>query len=99
MFGNLGQRQRAGRRHDAFLVDLDAPEPGHIGAGGDHDGFGLERLRLAAGKVDVTGADGKTQTLETKSIVIATGSDVAKLKGIAVSYTHLRAHETGRKLV
>jgi dihydrolipoamide dehydrogenase len=36
------------------------------------------------GKVEVTGADGKTQTLETKSIVIATGSDVAKLKGITI---------------
>src|SRR5437588_9870505 len=32
------------------------------------------------GKVEVKGADGKTQTLETKNIVIATGSDVAKLK-------------------
>ena len=29
-------------------------------------------------------ADGKTQTLETKSIVIATGSDVARLKGIEI---------------
>ena len=33
------------------------------------------------GKVEVNGADGKTQMLETKAIVIATGSDVAKLKG------------------
>ncbi len=41
--------------------------------------------RIAApGKVEVTGADGKTQTLEAKSIVIATGSDVAKLKGIEI---------------
>jgi len=41
--------------------------------------------RIAApGKVEVTGADGKTQTLETKSIVIATGSDVAKLRGIEI---------------
>ncbi len=38
--------------------------------------------RIAApGKVEVTGADGKTQTLETKSIVIATGSDVAQAQG------------------
>src|SRR5450830_805446 len=37
-----------------------------------------------AGKVEVTGADGKTHSLETKSIVIATGSDVAKLKGIEI---------------
>src|SRR3954463_9017172 len=36
------------------------------------------------GKVEVNGADGKTQTLETKNIVIATGSDVAKLKGVDI---------------
>ena len=30
------------------------------------------------------GADGKTQTLETKAIVIATGSDVARLTGIEI---------------
>ncbi len=35
----------------------------------------------AAGKVDVKADDGSTQTLETKAIVIATGSDVAKLRG------------------
>ncbi|UFS75326.1 dihydrolipoyl dehydrogenase [Tardiphaga sp. 37S4] len=39
---------------------------------------------LDTGKVEVTGADGKAQTLETKNIVIATGSDVAKLKGIEI---------------
>ena len=41
--------------------------------------------RIAApGKVEVKGADGKTQTLESKSIVIATGSEVARLKGIEI---------------
>ena len=41
--------------------------------------------RIAApGKVEVKGADGKTQTLEAKSIAIATGSDVARLKGIEI---------------
>lgn len=41
--------------------------------------------RIAApGKVEVKGADGKTQTLEAKSIVIATGSDVARLNGIEI---------------
>jgi dihydrolipoamide dehydrogenase len=39
---------------------------------------------LGAGKVEVKGGDGKTQVLETKNIVIATGSDVAKLKGIEI---------------
>jgi dihydrolipoamide dehydrogenase len=38
----------------------------------------------APGKVEVKGADGKTQTLETKNIVIATGSDVARLRGIDI---------------
>ncbi len=38
----------------------------------------------AAGKVEVRGGDGKTEILETKSIVIATGSDVARLKGIEI---------------
>src|SRR5271170_5389711 len=38
----------------------------------------------APGKVEVKGADGKTQTLETKAIVIATGSDVARLNGIDI---------------
>ena len=39
---------------------------------------------LGTGKVEVTGGDGKTQIVETKNIVIATGSDVAKLKGIEI---------------
>jgi len=38
----------------------------------------------APGKIEVIGADGKTQTVETKNIVIATGSDVARLKGIEI---------------
>jgi dihydrolipoamide dehydrogenase len=38
---------------------------------------------VGAGKVEVTG-EGGTQTLETKAIVIATGSDVARLKGIEI---------------
>jgi dihydrolipoamide dehydrogenase len=36
------------------------------------------------GKVEVKAADGKAQTLETKNIVIATGSDVARLKGVDI---------------
>ncbi len=45
--------------------------------------FGAARI-TAPGKVEVKAADGKTQTLETKNIVIASGSDVAKLKGIEI---------------
>ncbi|KPQ09964.1 MAG: dihydrolipoyl dehydrogenase [Saliniramus fredricksonii] len=39
---------------------------------------------LAAGKVSVTGEDGKVQEIETKNIVIATGSDVVSLPGIEI---------------
>jgi dihydrolipoyl dehydrogenase len=43
---------------------------------------GVGRI-VGPGKVEVNGA-GKTQTLDTKSIVIATGSDVTRLKGIDI---------------
>ncbi len=36
------------------------------------------------GKMQVAGANGAAQTLETKSIVIATGSDVARLPGVEI---------------
>ena len=39
---------------------------------------------IGAGKVEVSGGDGKTQAVETKNIVIATGSDIAQLKGIEI---------------
>jgi dihydrolipoamide dehydrogenase len=39
---------------------------------------------LGTGKVEVAGSDGKTQVVETKNIVIATGSDIAQLKGIEI---------------
>src|SRR4051812_1301469 len=38
---------------------------------------------VAPGKIEVKGSDGM-QTVETKNIVIATGSDVARLKGIEI---------------
>ena len=40
----------------------------------------------AAGRVKVTADDGSSQVLETKSIVIATGSDVASPPGVAVQF-------------
>jgi dihydrolipoamide dehydrogenase len=39
---------------------------------------------IGTGKVEVTGDDGQPRTVETKNIVIATGSDVARLKGIEI---------------
>src|SRR3984885_294203 len=44
---------------------------------------GVGRI-AAAGRVTVKGADGKESTLETKAIVIATGSDVARLPGVEI---------------
>jgi dihydrolipoamide dehydrogenase len=42
--------------------------------------------RIAApARVAVKGADGKESTLETKAIVIATGSDVARLPGVEIN--------------
>jgi dihydrolipoamide dehydrogenase len=44
---------------------------------------GVGRI-VAPGQVEVRSADGKRETLDTKAIVIATGSDVARLKGIDI---------------
>ena len=44
---------------------------------------GVGRI-VAAGKIEVKDDGGKTQSLETKAIVIATGSDVARLNGIDI---------------
>jgi dihydrolipoamide dehydrogenase len=57
----------------AFLLKKNKIDP-HIGRG----------KIVAPGKIEVTGADGKTQNVETKNIVIATGSDVTRLKGIEI---------------
>jgi dihydrolipoamide dehydrogenase len=39
---------------------------------------------IAAGQVEVRGEDGSNEVLETKNIVIATGSDVTRLPGIEI---------------
>jgi dihydrolipoamide dehydrogenase len=57
----------------AFLFRKNKIEP-HIGIG---------RI-VAPGQVEVKAADGQTGTIEAKAIVIATGSDVARLKGIEI---------------
>jgi dihydrolipoamide dehydrogenase len=41
---------------------------------------------LGAGKVSVTAEDGSVQEIETKNIVIATGSDVAGIPGVNVEF-------------
>jgi len=47
----------------------------------------------APGKVEVAGDDGKSETLEAKNIVIATGSDVAKLRGIDIDEKRIVSSE------
>ncbi|MBO6756508.1 MAG: dihydrolipoyl dehydrogenase [Roseibium sp.] len=44
---------------------------------------------LMAGKVEVTGEDGTTATLEATNIVIATGSDVMPLPGVEIDEKHI----------
>ncbi|WP_214476952.1 dihydrolipoyl dehydrogenase [Mesorhizobium sp. dw_380] len=41
---------------------------------------------VAAGKVSVTGEDGKVEEIETRNIVIATGSDVTGIPGVKVDF-------------
>jgi dihydrolipoamide dehydrogenase len=48
------------------------------------DSFHGEGRIAAPNQVEVKGVDGKTQVLDAKAIVIATGSDVARLKGIEI---------------
>ncbi len=45
--------------------------------------FGTGRI-VSPTQVEVTGADGKVEVLETKNIVIATGSEVTPLPGVAI---------------
>jgi dihydrolipoamide dehydrogenase len=56
-----------------FLLKKNKIEPFH----------GLAKI-VAPGKVEVTGSNGGAQTLEAKAIVIATGSEVAAIPGIAI---------------
>jgi dihydrolipoamide dehydrogenase len=44
---------------------------------------------LGTGKVEVKAADGKTQTVEGRNIVIAAGSAVTQLKGISIDETRV----------
>lgn len=57
----------------AFLLKKNKIEPFH----------GLGKI-LAAGKVEVTAEDGSKTVLETKNIVIATGSEVMPLPGVEI---------------
>src|SRR5262249_21703947 len=68
----LVERQRAGRRHDALLVDLDALQPRDIRAGGDHDAPGLDQLRLAvsACDFDLAGTEDLARAVDDVDLVL-----------------------------
>ncbi|MGY4599518.1 hypothetical protein ACVWXL_007264 [Bradyrhizobium sp. GM22.5] len=69
--GDLVQRQRAGRRHDARFVDLDALEARDVRAGRDHDALGFDHLRLAiGGDFDLAGAEDLACALEHVDLVL-----------------------------
>ncbi len=53
------------------------------------DAFHGTATILGPGKVEVTPETGDKQRLETKSIVIATGSDIARLPGVAIDETQI----------
>jgi dihydrolipoamide dehydrogenase len=59
-----------------FLLKKNKVEP-HMGTG----------KILAAGKVEVTTSDGTVKVLDTKNIVIATGSEVSQLNGVTIDET------------
>ena len=51
-----------------------------------------------AGTVEVKGADGKVETLETKAICIATGSEIARIPGVEVDETVIVSSEGALEL-
>jgi dihydrolipoamide dehydrogenase len=53
---------------------------------------------VSTGKVEVKAADGKAQAIESRNIVIASGSDVAKLKGIEIDEKRIISSEGALKL-
>ena len=69
---HFGQVERAGRGHDALLVDVDAVKTRHVRAGGDDDILGLERLRLAGGvfDLDLAGRDDAAGAVECFDLVL-----------------------------
>lgn len=53
---------------------------------------------LGPGRVEVTAEDGATQVLETRAIVIATGSDVMPLKGVDIDEKRIVSSTGGLEL-
>jgi pyruvate/2-oxoglutarate dehydrogenase complex dihydrolipoamide dehydrogenase (E3) component len=58
---------------------------------------GVGRI-AAAGKIEVTAEDGRRHVLKTKNIVIATGSESSKLKGIEIDGDRIVTSDFGDRL-
>ena len=102
MLRHLVEHQRAGRRHDALFVDLDAAQLGHVGAGGDDDGFRFQRLRLAIGArhLDLAGRGDAAGAMKSVDLVFLEQKidalDVA-VDALVLERHHGRKLELGRR--
>lgn len=73
-------------RHKQSVIDANTNGVAFLFRKNKIDSFtGTGRI-LASRKVEVTAEDGKKQVLETRNIVIATGSDVAGIPGVDVAF-------------
>lgn len=73
-------------KHKSDTVDANVSGVGFLLKKNKVESFTGHGSIKGAGKVDVTGEDGKVTTLETKNIVIATGSDIATPPGVDVKF-------------
>ena len=73
-------------KHKTDTVDANVSGVGFLLKKNKVESFTGHGSIKGAGKVDVTGDDGKVTTLETKNIVIATGSDIATPPGVDVKF-------------
>ncbi|WP_186414906.1 dihydrolipoyl dehydrogenase [Pannonibacter sp. P2PFMT1] len=71
-------------QHKQATIDANVGGVGFLLKKNKIDAFHGTGKILAAGKVSVTAEDGKVTEIETKSIVIATGSDVMPLPGVEI---------------
>jgi len=73
-------------RHKQSVIDANTNGVAFLFKKNKIDNFTGTGKILTAGKVEVTAEDGKKQTLETRNIVIATGSDVAGIPGVDIAF-------------
>ena len=93
--GHLVEHERAGRGHDALLVDLDALEARNVRAGGDDDGFRFQRLGLAVGgfHLDLAGRHDAADALNAIDLVLL--EEIGDALDVAVDAFVLELHHGG----